>query len=376
MRAIGATWGDPRSTSTYSGVPFHLFGELERRGTMVDRADVNIVARSDLMRGAVDLRRTWEARRPKRNAVWRYLPETIELLTRRYAAVQATQPDHDVTLQFGVAGIPSGPVVAHVEIPVSMALELPGYARSYGFDRIDQRTAERAIDGEREFLSRCDLVWTNTEWTAAAIQALGVDRSAIAVCAPPCGVGDPGPIERDWSEVRIVFIGKDWERKGGPLLVEAFTAVRRERPEATLTVIGCEPDVDGPGIEVLGFLAKDSPAEAATLDQALCRATVFAMPSHWESTGIVYMEAATYGLPIVMLRGQGREHLFAADVSVTLDDPSPAVLAQALLDLAADPAAMAAMGAAGRALVHARYRVPVVTDQIEGFLSRAIANHG
>lgn len=376
MRAIGATWGDPRSTSTYSGVPFHLFGELERRSTMVGRADVNIVATSDLLRGAVDLRRTWEARRPKRNAVWRYLPETIELLTRRYATVQARQPDHDVTLQFGVAGIPSGPLVAHVEIPVSMALERPEYARSYGFDRVDDRSAARAIEGERQFLSRCDLVWTNTQWTAAAIEDYGVDPSAIAVCAPPCGMSDPGPIERDWSEIHILFIGKDWSGKGGPLLVEAFTTVRRERPEATLTVIGCEPDVDGPGIEVLGFLAKDSPTDAAKLDQALRRATVFAMPSHWESTGIVYMEAATYGLPVVMLSGQGREHLFPPDVSVTLDDPSPAVLARALLDLAADPATMAAMGAAGRALVHERYRLPVVTDQIEGFLSRAIVNHG
>lgn len=375
MRAIGATWGDPWSTSTYSGVPFHLFGELEQRGTMVGRADVNIVEKSDLARGAIDLRRSWEARRPRRNAVWRYLPETIELLTRRYATVQAMQPDHDVTLQFGVAGIPSGPLVAHVEIPVSMALELPDYARSYGFDRIDDRTASRAIDGERHFLSRCDLVWTNTEWTAAAIQALGVDRSSIAVCAPPCGVTDPGPIERDWSALHVVFIGKDWERKGGPLLVDAFNTLRRERPEATLTIVGCEPDVARPGIEVLGFLAKDSPADSAQLDQALRRATVFAMPSHWESTGIVYMEAATYGLPLVMLTGQGREDLFPAAVAVALEDPSPAELARSLLRLAADPDAMAAMGAAGRALVHERYRLPVVADQIEGFLDRAVADH-
>src|SRR5690606_15011157 len=154
-----------------------------------------------------------------------------------------------------------------------------------------------------------------------AIQALGVDRSSIAVCAPPCGVTDPGPIERDWSALHVVFIGKDWERKGGPLLVDAFNTLRRERPEATLTIVGCEPDVARPGIEVLEFRAKDSPADSPQLDQALRRATVFAMPSHWESTGSVYMEAATYGLPLVMLTGQGREDLFPAAVAVALEDP-------------------------------------------------------
>lgn len=342
---------------------------------MVDRADVNVSSPTDVFRGAIDARRTWEARRPRRNAVWRYLPETIELLTRRYAQVQAGLADHDVTLQFGVAGIPSGPLLAHVEIPVSLAFELPEYAKSYGFDRIDDRTKALAVEGERHFLSRCDLVWTNTEWTAAAIRSLGVDPSAVVVCAPPCGVADPGPITRDWSELHLVFVGKDWERKGGPLLVDAFEVVRSARPGATLTVIGCEPDVSGPGIEVLGFLSKESTADLATLDSVMRRSTAFAMPSRFESTGIVYMEAATYGLPLVMLTGQGRELLFPSEMAVTLDEPSSTDLAEALLHLAADPAAMEAMGAAGRARVEERYRLGAVADQVEGFLARAIEAH-
>jgi glycosyltransferase involved in cell wall biosynthesis len=375
VRVLGTAWGDPSSPATYSGVPYHLFQELERRGATVDRASANIVRPGDVLRGAIDVRRSLAARRPRRNAAWRYLPRNIDELTRRFARVQGRLPAHDVTLQFGVAGIPAGPLVAHVEIPVQLALTAPVFARSYGFDRLDDRTAARAIEGERQFLASCDLVWTNSSWTAAAIEAQGVPSSAIAVCPPACGVDDPGPIQRDWSELHVLFIGKDWAGKGGPLLLEAFAKVRSERPGATLTVVGCNPSIDQPGVNVLGYLRKDVPEEARALQQALRHATVFAMPSHWESFGIVYLEAAMYGLPVVMLAGQGREDTFPASMAVVLPDACPGALARELLSLASDVDRMRSMGEAGRAFVHDNHTWPRVAETIGSLLERVVATH-
>lgn len=375
MRVLGTAWGDPASLRTYSGVPAQLFDELERTGRLVHRADANIVRPGDALRGALDLRRSLAARRPRRDAAWRYLPETIELLSARFRRRQARMPDHDVTLQFGVAGIPAGPLIAHVEIPVELAVSLPEFAGSYGFDRLDDRTISRAIEGERAFLAACDVVWTNSPWTASAIEAQGVAPSAIAVHPPACGVPDPGTIDRDWSELHVVFIGKDWERKGGPLLVDAFARVAAQRPQATLTVIGCSPNVQQHGVRVLGYLDKDDPVQGPALRAALERATVFAMPSHWESLGIVYLEAAMYGLPVVMLTGQGREDLFPSDMAVALDDPDPDGLADALLALAADPDRMRAMGAAGRARVLEHHTWPRTADALVARIEQARRSH-
>jgi glycosyltransferase involved in cell wall biosynthesis len=371
VRTLAVTWGDPHSAFTYSGVPWHLFAELDRRGELVGRADADQRRRADLLRGTLDLRRSVADRRPRANALWRYLPANIEVLSERFAAVQRTMPDHDTVLQFGIAGIPqAAALVAHVEIPVEMAVSTPAYARSYGYDRVSARDLDRVLEGQRAFLDACSIVWTNSPWTADAFVAAGCPAEKVRWCPPGCGAADPGRIERDWSRCHIVFVGKDWERKGGPGLLDAFRAVRARRPDARLTVIGCRPDLSEPGVSVLGYLRKDVPAEAAVIDAALREATIFCMPSLWESTGLVYMEAALYGLPVVMVAGQGREDIFTAGALI-LDDADPERLAQALLDLADDPSRMSGMGAAGRSLVLDRFMWPRVAETVAGYLAEA-----
>ncbi|PZF85501.1 glycosyltransferase family 4 protein [Jiangella anatolica] len=371
---LGVTWGDPYAAFTYSGVPWHLFAELDRMSVLAGRADANQTRISDVFRGVVDVRRTLQARRPRRNALWRYLPGNIERLSRRFAELTPRLPAHDAVLQFGVAGIPDGvPLVAHVEIPVEAAVSTRVFARSYGFDRFTDREIAAAIAGERAFLRACSIVWTNSPWTASLLVSEDCPESKIRWYPPGCGVADPGEIERDWDRLSVLFIGKDWERKGGPRLVDAFRQVRAADPRAELTVVGAEPRLDEPGVTVLGYLDKEDPAAAAKLDAAIRRATVFCLPSEWESTGIVYMEAAMYGLPVVMLAGQGRESLFPADGGVVLPDGDPDRLAAALLEFGADPDRMRAMGAAGRAYVLANYTWPTVAARVAGFVDEAVA---
>lgn len=371
MGALGLTWGDPYSVKTYSGVPYHLFAELDRLDALAGRADAKDVRLLDLRRGAVDLRRSIARRRPVRDALWRYMPENIQLLTERHRRRARALPQHDASIQFGVAGVPDGPLVAHVEIPVELALSSPVFAASYGFDRVDDRRAQRAIDGEREFLSSCDIVWTNTEWTARSLATQGVARSALRICPPACGMADPGPTERDWSQLRILFVGKDWIGKGGPLLLEAFAHVRARRPDATLTIIGCSPNVAQAGVRVLGFLRKDDAREGSALEAEFRHATVYCMPSHWESVGIVYMEAALYGLPVVMLMGQGREDIFPESMAISLRDAGADSLATALLSLAEDPHRMHAMGRAGYEQVSRVHTWPHVAAIVQGYLDDA-----
>ena len=96
-----------------------------------------------------------------------------------------------------------------------------------------------------------------------------------------------------YARRNILFVGVDWERKGGPDLVAAFERVRQILPDATLTIVGCSPAVKGVGISVLGRL----PPEA--VDRHFAEAALFCMPSRLEPFGIVYVEALHYSLPIV-----------------------------------------------------------------------------
>lgn len=372
---LGATLGDPYSASTYSGVPYHLFAELERRAQLAGRLNVDLRQPIDLARGVIDLHRTIKSRRPVRNAYWRFLPENVEILTRRMRAVVKAAPEHDAVLQIGVGGVPAigkTLMVAHAEISVNSAATLEIFSHSYGFARQRDRFLTRAIEGEFDFLSKCDVIWTNTRWTAETFAHHGLPSGKFWIHAPACNSDDPGVIDRETGvPPHILFVGKDWFRKGGPLLLEAFAVLRKKAPNARLTVMGCNPEIHDPGVEVLGFLDKANESDARKIDNAFRRATVFCMPSYWESVGLVYMEAALYGLPVVMLRGQGRTEVFPESMAVHLDSHESKFLAEALIHLHEDQDMARGMGNAGRRHVLENYTWPIVTERLVEHLTGA-----
>ena len=71
--------------------------------------------------------------------------------------------------------------------------------------------------------------------------------------------GEHGEFERTSSQDGIwkanFFVGYDWERKGGPVLMEAFDRVVRAIPDAELWVVGCAPDVKNSRCRVFGKLS-------------------------------------------------------------------------------------------------------------------------
>lgn len=375
MRILGATLGDPFSAATYSGVPYYLFAELENSGFLAGRLNVDLRRPVDFLRGFVDYHRTLGSVRPVRNAYWRFMPENIELQTRRLKQLADHLPKHDAVLQIGVGGIPAMPGVsmaAHAEISVEAAANLEIFSKSYGFARNRNRLLPRAISGELEFLSACEVIWTNTEWTADTFAHHGLPREKFWVHAPACNSDDPGPVERQPdSTPHVLFVGKDWVRKGGPLLIEAFAILRGKFPEACLTVIGCDPDVREPGVRVIGFLDKKKPEDAGRIDKAFREATVFCMPSRWESVGLVYMEAALYGLPVVMLRGQCRDGIFPETMAFHLDRADRRALAEYLIHLHERPDVARRMGNAGRGHVLENYTWPVVARRLVNRLEQA-----
>lgn len=101
-------------------------------------------------------------------------------------------------------------------------------------------------------------------------------------------------IER-YKKKNILFVGVDWERKGGPELIEAFKLVLKKHPDAKLNIVGCFPKIDLPNVQVIGRV----PIEEVV--NYYKDASIFCMPSKREPFGIVYLEALAYKLPIIAL---------------------------------------------------------------------------
>ena len=92
---------------------------------------------------------------------------------------------------------------------------------------------------------------------------------------------------------RIVFIGKDFERKGGLILLEAFQLVRKEIPDASLCIIGDIVRVNDSNIEVKGIISEKEVAKE------LEKASLFVLPTLKEPFGIAFLDAMSFGLPCI-----------------------------------------------------------------------------
>lgn len=99
--------------------------------------------------------------------------------------------------------------------------------------------------------------------------------------------------ESRFSKKNILFVGVDWQRKGGPVLVNAFKRVLEVYPEASLTIAGCSPKVDLPNCKVLGKVS------LAEVKACYNQASVFCLPSLLEPFGVAFLEAMAHKLPVV-----------------------------------------------------------------------------
>ncbi len=101
------------------------------------------------------------------------------------------------------------------------------------------------------------------------------------------------------NEINILFVGVDWDRKGGPIILETLELLNSKGYNISLTVVGCNPPKSHPKMKVIPFLDKNKEKDSKKLDQIYKKAHLFFMPTRAECYGIVFCEANAYGLPVI-----------------------------------------------------------------------------
>ena len=170
--------------------------------------------------------------------------------------------------------------------------------RNYAAHR-DNLYSSKWIELERTIYQNATLVFVrSSNVRRSVIEEYGCapEKVVLAYAGSNASVSPVKSENRDYVQPHILFVGLDWQRKGGPDLVEAFKLVREKCPEARLTIVGARPDLHLPNCEVVG------PVKPKELDPYYQRASVFCLPTHLEPFGIVFIEAMTAHLPIVATR--------------------------------------------------------------------------
>jgi phosphatidylinositol alpha-1,6-mannosyltransferase len=180
----------------------------------------------------------------------------------------------------------------------------------------------------------------------------------------------------------VVCVSRLVPRKGQDTLLRAWPAVLRRVPDAVLLLVG-----GGPHRRALERLISSLDLSASAtitgsvpwsrLPAYYDAGDVFAMPCRTrrrgldvEGLGIVYLEAAATGLPVVAGRSGGApDAVLDGETGLVVDGAAPAEVARALGTLLTDPALARRMGASGRAWIDRTWRWDLVADRFSGLLT-------
>jgi glycosyltransferase involved in cell wall biosynthesis len=162
---------------------------------------------------------------------------------------------------------------------------------------------------EKRALSSAALATFPSEWAAcSAISHYGADKAKITV--NPWGANLPTAItqedvdaaiaQRHTGRCNLAFIGRDWARKGGDLLVETVTELNKRGLPTRATIVGCAPaDLSPQYFDIHPYLDKGRPEHFATLKSIMRDAHFLFLPSRAEAYGQAFCEAAAFGVPSI-----------------------------------------------------------------------------
>ncbi len=187
-----------------------------------------------------------------------------------------------------------------------------------------------------------------TDWAARSLEEdYGVERTRITVA--PFGPSTTsarlpdGP--RPGEPLRLLFVGRDWVRKGGERALEILTELRRSGTACELTVVGPGPEAPGipaEGVRVLGRVARSGMGDLYAAHDVLLE------PALANAGGVTLTDATASGLPVVATRTGGVPSIVDDGVTgllVDADNPVPGAVAA--LRRLAEPDAWRSMSEAG-----------------------------
>ncbi len=221
---------------------------------------------------------------------------------------------------------------------------------------------------EHQFLRGASFVFVMGPSTKGVLTAeYGLDPSRVVVV----GAGPNTPIGAATKSTRlkrILFVGTQWDLKGGPELLEAFASARRVVHDLELVVVGSEPDIAPPtGVTFAGRLSP------AAVSRAYCSADTLVIPTHMEAFGISIVEALLHGLPCIGTT-VGNQSWLIGDAGVLVPPGDVDALTEALVAVAEDYGRLRVAALERKRVLEQVMNWQVVADKVlAGLLDDAVA---
>jgi glycosyltransferase involved in cell wall biosynthesis len=238
-------------------------------------------------------------------------------------------------------------------------------------DRREVLYSPKWIELERTIYQNARVVFTrSTNITKSVVEQYGIpgEKVICVYAGSNVDVRDITSYNKDYRNKHILFVGSEWQRKGGDDLVEAFKAILHKHPDAHLTIVGSSPELDLPNCEVVGRVPLKE------MKKYYEQASIFCLPTKLEPFGIAFLEAISYQLPVVSTHiGAVPDFVIHGKNGYLVQPGNVPELAQALLNLIDDPDKCSAFGRRGLELVKDRYSWEKVGSKMKEIIQANIS---
>jgi glycosyltransferase involved in cell wall biosynthesis len=286
--------GDPRDLATFSNIP-HFFLKAGLKNGLLHSG---VVLRPEELRTR---RFIWNALRPltlDRPRGWTY--------SRRYARTVWPRREIAGEVDEYISHYQLLPPRHLVREPITYYIDatMRQWFEDYGW-RIGRRVRADALAREREAYLSSRYVVTMSDWCSDdVVSSYGVPREQVRTILPGANLDEDSlsPAEEwdgDLSPLRLGLVGIDWERKGGPILLDAASILERMGHAVEVVVLGPDPKrvPAHPSLRALGYVNKDR--EFHRFVEIVRSCHFGCLLSRVEASGLSTLEYLRLGIPII-----------------------------------------------------------------------------
>jgi glycosyltransferase involved in cell wall biosynthesis len=201
----------------------------------------------------------------------------------------------DMVLQLGVylspfSGNSTFPYSCYIDATSKTAEAYPPWGDMYR----SKKTKLKWMRLQKDLFSNAFKVFTMSELTRkSVIEDYGIRPEKVATVYSGPNIDKLPSFAKNFGSKNILFVGGDFRRKGGIALLKAFKEVNSKIPGAKLFIVGSNPEISMPGVEIKGFVKKTE------LESLFMNASVFVMPSLFDPFPHVFLEAMAYKTPCI-----------------------------------------------------------------------------
>jgi len=325
IKIIGIVDDEPFDVSTWSGSSYYFFSTLKRKKVLVN----TISSKLSKTQGIIEKTKNFNTNFKKWKIKYQISTSRIQKNTKQVLKKMKlfNNEEFNTILQIGawyyLEGYKNKLLVSYHDANIGTFVNNPYYNLPF----ISNREITKIFQLERKIYNRSDIIFTFSDWLKKTfIKYFEIPESKIISIGAGINIEEKylptSDYKKEYNNKNILFIGKEFERKGGLILLEAFKQVRMEIPDAKLIIIGPTQKIKMEGVVELGYLSKNKESDIKKLVNSYQNSSVFVLPSLYEPFGISFLEAMAFKLPCIGTNNCAMPEIIDNEINGLLVEPN------------------------------------------------------